>query len=125
MTAPHALRQAGRAGVTVRELLERASAELAASAARLDVCQHAVSAILPRDLPSGLSEALQGLDAATQTTAELAVLLSRLSEGLDHDRLVDQDLLLDIPLADMRDRLAGVTGDEGPAGIDNRPIELW
>jgi len=125
MSAPHALRQSGCATVTARELLERAAVELAASATRLDLCQGAVSAILPRDLPSDLSEALQGLDAATQTTVELAVLLGRLSECLGHDKLVDANLLLDIRLSDLRDRLAGVATDDAPGWCAARPIELW
>lgn len=112
-------------GLSMRQVLARASQELTANAVLLHDCQAAIGAILPAQVPEEVGLGLQGLDTVTQTIAELADLLDRLSLALATDQILAHDALSHVRLTALHERLAGLSP---PCLVDaaaRRQIELW
>jgi hypothetical protein len=108
-------------GVSLRDMISRVAIELEVNSILASDFHDVVSDLAAENMTGSVMERLQALDLISQTLAEIGIFLSGMSKFCPADQIVPENLLKDIRLAALRDRLEGKAPDlAGP--VDP---ELW
>lgn len=107
--------------ISLRTLIVRVAQEVELNSILASDFHDVISDLAAKNMSSDVIERLQSLDLISQTLVEIGIFLDRLSTVCPSDIFVSENLLNNIKLAALRDRLQGKAPDVS-GGADP---ELW